>query len=353
MQKWKALKSTSECFIEGEFFKEGSSKADQARISIGIKMASVFKGEQCLYRQVAIESVQDRQNIFLENGCLFIATKKLTNEQIRILIPKSEGWLMSLDRFNLKTAATLLVILILLVIGYRYIFISVSSTIVYMFPYSWERQIGKATFDVLDKTLLEPSKLSSQKIDSITEGAANILNQVDLPFKPQIKFMKSDIIGPNALALPGGPIIITDALVKLLKDDKLILSVIAHEIAHVQQRHSLQQIVEIVGLSSLAWLVFGLDEGMLEEIALVGVNIWGLKKSRDFEKESDLIALELLDASGLEKNSFILAIEKLINHFCLKSKLDKTACLQDIESGWLSTHPSGAERLRYLREEIE
>ena len=33
MQKWKALKSTSECFIEGEFFKEGSSKADQVRES--------------------------------------------------------------------------------------------------------------------------------------------------------------------------------------------------------------------------------------------------------------------------------------------------------------------------------
>ena len=195
MQKWKALKSVSENFIEGEFFEAGSSKADIAQILVGSQKVSVFKEDLCLYRQVPIESIQDSKNIFLENGCLFVATKKLTDEQIRFLIPKSEGWLMSLDRFNLKTAATLLVILILLVIGYRYIFISVSSTIVYMFPYSWERQIGKATFDVLDKTLLKASKLPSQKIDLITQGAQNILNQADLPFKPEIKFMDSEIIG--------------------------------------------------------------------------------------------------------------------------------------------------------------
>ena len=212
MQKWKALKSASEILIEGEFFEAGSSKADLARISAGNKMVSVFKGDLCLYKQVAIESVQDGKNIFLENGCLFVAGKKLTNEQINFLIPKFEGWLMSLDKFKLKTAAMLFVILILLVIGYRYAFISVSSTIVYMFQYSWERQIGKATFDVLDKTLLEPSKLPSQKIDSITKGAQKILNQADLPFKPEIKFMNSEIIGVNALALPGGPIILTDDL---------------------------------------------------------------------------------------------------------------------------------------------
>ena len=260
---------------------------------------------------------------------------------------------MSLDKFKLKTVAMLFVILILLVIGYRYAFISVSSTIVYIFPYSWERQIGKATFDVLDKTLLEPSKLPSQKIDSITKGAQKILNQADLPFKPEIKFMNSEIIGANALALPGGPIILTDDLVKLLKDDSMIISVIAHEMAHVKERHSLQQIVEVVGLSSLAWLIFGLDEGVLEEIALVGVNIWSLKKSRNFEKDSDIIALELLDNAGLNKKSFVEAIEKLTNHFCLKSKLEKAVCLQDIKNGWLSTHPSGAERLKYLQEQID
>ena len=84
-------------------------------------------------------------------------------------------------------------------------------------------------------------------------------------------------------------------LVELLKDDDLILSVIAHEIAHIKERHSLQQIVEIAGLSSIAWMIFGLDESILEEIVFIGINIWGLKKSRDLEKDADIIALKLLE----------------------------------------------------------
>ena len=93
----------------------------------------------------------------------------------------------------------------------------------------------------------------------------------------------------------------------------MVLGVIAHEIAHIQERHSLHQIVEIVGLSSLAWLIFGLDEGILEEVALVGINLWSLKKSRDFEKDSDLLALEFLENAGLKKDSFMIGGQKIID----------------------------------------
>ena len=339
--------------IDGDFFEIGSSKADPARISIDGKMVSVFKENQCLYKHLAIDSVQDNKNIFLDNGCLFVARKNLSNNQIKSLIPRSESWLKSLDQFRFKTIAIFLLILILLVTGYRFALVSLSSEIVNSFPHSWERKIGEATFDTLDRMLLQDSDLTGQRIKEITRRAEAILEEGNLPVKPKIIFKKSEIIGPNALALPGGPIIVTDDLVELLKDDSLILSIIAHEIAHVQERHSLQQIVEIVGLSSLAWLVFGLDEGVLEEIALVGVNLWGLKKSRDFEKESDLIALELLENAGLPKDSFILAIEKLNNHFCQKADAEPYACIENARSGWLSTHPSTDERLKYLRASIK
>ena len=157
---------------------------------------------------------------------------------------------------------------------------------------------------------------------------------------------------PNALALPGGPIIITDDLVELLKDDDLILSVIAHELAHIKERHSLQQIVEIAGLSSIAWMIFGLDESILEEIVFIGINIWGLKKSRDLEKDADLMALKLLEKTGMSKKSFIQAIERLTNHYCVATKIEKSVCINELKSGWLSTHPSGAERLKYLKNNI-
>ena len=66
-----------------------------------------------------------------------------------------------------------------------------------------------------------------------------------------------------------------------------------------------------------------------------------------------MIALELLENAGLPKDSFILAIEKLNNHFCQKADAEPYACIENARSGWLSTHPSTDERLKYLRASIK
>ena len=315
------MKSISNKKIDGDFFKPGSSKAETASILINNKAVSVFKGDECLYHLLKVQSVQNEKIIFLENGILFVTKEKLNEIDLKLLIPKNELFLQNLDKFRFKNVFIILLIIIVLVIGYRYLFISFSSTLVYLFPHNWEKKIGESTYKTLSKTLLEKSELPEKRITEIKDKSQKIFKHSKLYKNPEIKFNKSNILGPNALALPGGPIIITDDLVELLKDDELILSVIAHEIAHIKERHSLQQIVEIAGLSSIAWMIFGLDESILEEIVFIGINIWGLKKSRDLEKDADIIALKLLEKTSISKTSFILAIEKLTNHYCIATKM--------------------------------
>ena len=346
------MKSISNKKIDGDLFKPESSKSETASILIDNKAVSVFKDDECLYHLLKVQSVQNEKSIFLENGILFVTKEKLNEIDLKLLIPKNELLLQNLDKFKLKNVLIILLIIIMLIIGYRYLFISFSSTLVYLFPHKWEKKIGESTYKTLSKTLLEKSELPEKRITEIKDKSQKIFKHSKLYKNPEIKFNKSNILGPNALALPGGPIIITDDLVELLKDDDLILSVIAHEIAHIKERHSLQQIVEIAGLSSIAWMIFGLDESILEEIVFIGINIWGLKKSRDLEKDADIIALKLLEKTGISKKSFIIAIEKLTNHYCTATKIEKSVCMNEEKSGWLSTHPSGAERLKYLRNNI-
>ena len=346
------MKSISNKKIDGDFFNPGSSKAETASILINNKAVSVFKGDECLYHLLKVKSVQDNKSIFLENGSLFVTKEELNAIDLKSLIPKTELILKNLDKFRLKSVVIILLTIIVLVISYRFLFISFSSTLVYFFPYKWEQKIGEATYRTLSSTILEKSEIKEKRITEIKDKSQKIFKHSGLYKNPEIKFNKSNILGPNALALPGGPIIITDDLVELLKDDDLILSVIAHEIAHIKERHSLQQIVEIAGLSSIAWMIFGLDERILEEIVFIGINIWGLKKSRDLEKDADLMALKLLEKTGMSKKSFIQAIEKLSKYYCLKTKIEKSICMDEIKSGWFSTHPTGAERLKYLRDNI-
>ena len=346
------MKSISNKKIDGDFFKSGSSKAETASILIDNKAVSVFKGDECLYHLLKVQSVQDNKSIFLENGSLFVTKEELNAIDLKSLIPKTELILKNLDKFRLKSVIIILLTIIVLVIGYRFIFISFSSTLVYLFPHNWEKKIGESTYKTLSSTILEKSEIPEKRKADLREKSQKVFKHSNLYKNPEIKFNKSNILGPNALALPGGPIIITDDLVELLKDDDLILSVIAHEIAHIKERHSLQQIVEIAGLSSIAWMIFGLDESILEEIVFIGINIWGLKKSRDLEKDADIIALKLLEKTSISKTSFILAIEKLTDHYCIATKIEKSVCMNEVKSGWLSTHPSGAERLKYLRNNI-
>ena len=329
-----------------------SSKSETASILIDNKAVSVFKGDACLYHLLKVQSVQDNKSIFLENGSLFVTKEELNAIDLKSLIPKTELILKNLDKFRLKSVVIILLTIIVLVISYRFLFISFSSTLVYFFPHKWEQKIGESTYKTLSSTILEKSEIPEKRKADLREKSQKVFKYSNLYKNPEIKFNKSNILGPNALALPGGPIIITDDLVKLLKDDELILAVIAHEIAHIKERHSLQQIVEVAGLSSIAWMIFGLDESILEEIVFIGINVWSLKKSRDLEKDADIIALKLLEKSGMSKNSFILAIEKLTKHYCIETKLEKSVCISEVKSGWLSTHPTGTERIEYLKESI-
>ena len=344
------MKSISKKKIDGDFFKPGSSKAETASIVIDNKEVSVFKDEECLYHLLKVQSVEDGKSIFLENGSLFVAKKELNEIDLKSLIPKTELVLKNLDIISFKSAIIISLAIIVLIIGYRFLFISFSSTLVYLFPHNWEKKIGESTYKTLSSTILEKSEIPEKRKADLREKSQKVFKHSNLYKNPEIKFNKSNILGPNALALPGGPIIITDDLIKLLKDDELILAIIAHEIAHIKERHSLQQIVEVAGLSSIAWMIFGLDESILEEIVFIGINVWSLKKSRDLEKDADLMALKLLEKTGMSKKIFIQAIEKLTKHYCIETKLEKSVCMSEVRSGWLSTHPTGAERLEYLKE---
>ena len=109
--------------------------------------------------------------------------------------------------------------------------------------------------------------------------------------------------------------------------------------------------MQIVGVSSLLGYFLVLKRPLLRSF-YIAVNLWSLKKSRDFEREADLTAIEILRKAGIPENSLLKAMKKLSNYSCSKKTGDKSLCLKDTGSGWLSTHPSDTERLDYISESI-
>lgn len=181
----------------------------------------------------------------------------------------------------------------------------------------------------------------------ITQGEApRVIEEIgeklglDTPYK--FKWHVADNPAVNAFAIPGGHIVVFTGLIKAAQTPEEVTGVLAHEIQHVVQRHSLKAMVHNVGWRATIAMVTGdWTGGMLGELATqLGV----LKYGRDKEAEADMKGLVLLKKIRVDPNGMVQFFEKL-------APSGKRQGDTPIE--FLSTHPTTTERMTALREAIK
>ncbi len=147
------------------------------------------------------------------------------------------------------------------------------------------------------------------------------------------------VIGANAMALPGGSIIVTDALLALLSEDEL-LAVLVHEMGHLDLQHGLRNIIQSLGVTLVFSTIIG-DVSSLAESALVvaPVVIQQMSYSRDMEREADDFARLKLTQIGISPACLGSALKRLLEAHKKTDNADHS--WQD----YLSTHPSINERV--------
>jgi Zn-dependent protease with chaperone function len=148
----------------------------------------------------------------------------------------------------------------------------------------------------------------------------------------------------NAFCMPGGKIAVYTGLIDKLQltDDELAM-VLGHEMAHALREHARDRIAKSQGtgaLLSLGAQLFGL--GQLGDVAAnIGTQLLTLKFSRDDETEADLVGLELGARAGYNPQAAVSLWDKMAR-----------ASGDNGSLGFLSTHPSGTDRMRRLQENI-
>jgi Zn-dependent protease with chaperone function len=149
-----------------------------------------------------------------------------------------------------------------------------------------------------------------------------------------LRFFLADRPEVNAFAAPGGVVVVFTGLLRTADSAEEVAGVLAHEIAHVELRHSLRQLVKVAGLKVLFSAALG-DYGQL---AGWGAQLTELKFSRDAEREADTRGLARLvetriDPHGLPR--FFMRLEKLEG---------AGGAVPTV----LSTHPATRQRLEAL-----
>lgn len=128
----------------------------------------------------------------------------------------------------------------------------------------------------------------------------------------------------NAFAMPGGIVAINSGLITLAESESELASVVAHEIAHVSQRHiaraftqqkSASVVTALAMLASILAAAYSADAGTAALYSTLGAQQQSqLAFSRDFEREADRIGMQLLAGANLDPYGMPRFFERLNRH---------------------------------------
>lgn len=219
------------------------------------------------------------------------------------------------------------------VASYVYVLPAAAVWVANALPVKVERQMGQGVLEILDKRALGPSKLAAARQEQLRRQFAALT--APEPDAPTWKLVfRSSRIGPNALALPSGDIVMTDELVNLLKDDQAVMAVLAHELCHLHRRHLTRRLVQSSAVAAATWVIFGDISAMLTALPTVALD---MKYSRDAESEADDYAVAMLRRNGIDPEHMAQAFVKLGEES------------GDRMSPYLSSHPATGERIARIR----
>jgi Zn-dependent protease with chaperone function len=116
---------------------------------------------------------------------------------------------------------------------------------------------------------------------------------------------------PNAFALPGGKIVVTTGLLRLLDTQDQLLGILAHESAHVLLHHADQQLLTESGPVFILKIMTSGDSGTLRLLAGSSRLLIHDSFSQRYEKEADFYGWDYLVAAHINPHGLIEGLKKL------------------------------------------
>jgi Zn-dependent protease with chaperone function len=205
-------------------------------------------------------------------------------------------------------------------------------------PPKVDRALGAQGLQLLDRTLFKPSTLPSARQTELKDRFVDMTRTLRGDgHEYRLELRSSPRIGPNAMALPSGIVVMTDQLVRLAKNDDELAAILAHEVGHVRHRHTLRLLLRSTGISAISVAVLGdvsAVSGLVSAIPALG----NARFSREFEREADSYAKQWLRASGIPESRFD-------DILCRMTKADSVSSDPSVFD-YMSSHPPPTERAR-------
>lgn len=228
------------------------------------------------------------------------------------------------------------------VLAWLVLFATGASSAISLVSVSQEIDIGKQANRQVRK---EVPELRDAAAASYVRSVGQRLTRVAPGPKYPYSFSIADYREINAFALPGGPIWIHRGVLHSATNESQVAGVLAHEIAHVAERHAASQLTKAIfaqwGLGFLG-AVLGNGTGASTAQVAAGFLANGIfmKFSRDDERDADRVGLQILSRAGWDGRGMVELFEIL--------RREAQRDPGKVEA-FFSSHPAPGDRIRDLR----
>jgi len=209
---------------------------------------------------------------------------------------------------------------------------------------SQEIQMGQQASQDVARTigLYKDPKIEAY-VAEIGKRMAAASERPNLPWE----FHVVDDASVNAFALPGGFIYVTRGLLASINDEAELATVVGHEIGHVTNRHSVQQISkqQLAQLGLGVGSILSSDIAKFGQLASAGLSILFLKYSRDAENQADQAGFRY----ALNQDYDVREMSKVFETLDRISQASGGGKLPE----WLATHPAPENRIQHIENMLD
>ena len=331
--------------VTGRAYPPLSSREIKVRFALGSNTAWLIDDSEkvmtrCDITELKIESRvgQTERRLIFPDGTLFLTQN---HDALEHLIGYDSGSILhGLERFHPRLIVVTFACLAGIWLVWKYGLTVLVALAVWMTPPSLTAAIDSSVMLTIDRFMAQPSALTDDRKDEVQASFDRLVETLGPQAEEhdyRLEFRHMPGMGPNALALPNGTIVITDSLIEIASRDA-VAGVIGHEIGHVAEQHGLRQVYRSAGTFVLISLLAGDTGPILEDVLLEGSLILSLSYSRQHELAADRFGVDLARRAGFDPDGLHEFFDLMADQYG-----------DDQGSDWFSTHPGFDDRQKNLK----
>lgn len=228
-------------------------------------------------------------------------------------------------------ATSLLLLLLFLWASYVWLLPAIATYGAKVFPKDYEIELGQKLY----ASVLEGEQIDSSKTIAINQFFNQL--KIEKSYPAKVTVVKSNIT--NAFAMPGGGIVVYDAILNNMNSPEQLAALLAHEYSHVELKHATRNLFRTLSGYLFLSIIFGDMSGVGGVLIENAHELRNLSYNRDLETEADNHGLKILEQNNISNQG-------MIDLFELLKKESNGVQVNEL----ISTHPDLDSRIKNVQE---